>query len=276
MDKVKNILDKPEFPLSNAYDPDWVMDNQMGPNAMWLIEWLAGGLTLEPGMRVLDLGCGRGLSSIFLAKEYGVKVWAADLWIGPDNNWRRVREAGVEDLVCPIQAEAHKLPFAKGFFDAIVSIDAYTYFGTDALYLDYLCNFVRPAGQIGAVMPGLTQTIEGAPPAHLTAPQSHGKPFWQDECWCFRSRDWWQQHWSHTSKVEGVSAELLPDGWRHWRDFEQALELSGKNIFPPEVEALDKDQGRYIGLVKVTARRTDAEAENFYDESIGVRYGVDT
>ena len=35
---------------------------------------------LEPGMRVLDLGCGKGLSSIFLAKEFGVQVWAADLW----------------------------------------------------------------------------------------------------------------------------------------------------------------------------------------------------
>ena len=276
MDKVKSLLDKPEFPRSRTYDQDWVLDNQMGPNALWLIEWLSDELSLQPGMRVLDLGCGRALSSIYLAREYGVKVWATDLWIGPDHNWRRVCEAGVEDLVCPLKGEAHQLPFAKGFFDAVVSIDAYTYFGTDALYLDYLCSFVRPGGEIGIVVPGLAQAIEGEPPEHLTAPQANGKPFWQDECWCFRSCEWWQQHWSRTSKVEGARAELLADGWRHWRDFEHALELAGKSIFPSDAEALDKDQGRYVGLVKVTARRSDVDAENYYDPTIGVRYGVDT
>jgi hypothetical protein len=29
---------------------------------------------------VLDLGCGRASSSIFLRREFGVQVWAADLW----------------------------------------------------------------------------------------------------------------------------------------------------------------------------------------------------
>lgn len=275
MEDAHRLLDKPEFPRSGTYDSDWVMDNQMGPNALWLIEWLCGALPLQPGMRVLDLGCGRGLTSIYLAREHGVRVWAADLWIGPDNNWRRVLESNVGDLVCPMRVEAHALPFARGFFDAVVSIDAYTYFGTDALYLDYLCGFVRPGGLLGIVVPGLVQSIH-EPPAHLTAAQNNGKPFWQDECWCFQTRDWWLQHWSRTSKVEQVRADLLPDGWRHWRDFERALELAGKNLFPSDAEALDADQGRYLGLVRVTATRTDAEAENLYEPSVGVRYGVDT
>ena len=32
-------------------------------------------------MKILDLGCGKGLTSIFLAKEFGVQVYATDLWI---------------------------------------------------------------------------------------------------------------------------------------------------------------------------------------------------
>jgi cyclopropane fatty-acyl-phospholipid synthase-like methyltransferase len=36
-------------------------------------------MNLQPGMRVLDLGCGRALSSIFLHREFGLQVWAADL-----------------------------------------------------------------------------------------------------------------------------------------------------------------------------------------------------
>jgi cyclopropane fatty-acyl-phospholipid synthase-like methyltransferase len=46
-----------------------------------LTEALSQVMTLEPGMRVLDMGCGRAVSSIFLAKEFGLQVWATDLWI---------------------------------------------------------------------------------------------------------------------------------------------------------------------------------------------------
>jgi ubiquinone/menaquinone biosynthesis C-methylase UbiE len=41
----------------------------MGPNPLWLTEWLCELMDLRPGMRVLDLGCGRAPSSIFLAFE---------------------------------------------------------------------------------------------------------------------------------------------------------------------------------------------------------------
>ncbi len=39
-----------------------------------------------PGLRVLDLGCGRASSSIFLCREFGVQVWAADLWFSASEN----------------------------------------------------------------------------------------------------------------------------------------------------------------------------------------------
>jgi len=88
-DKLRERLSKSEFPRSSAYDPQWLLDNTMGPHVLWLTEWLCAGIPLRPGMRVLDLGCGRALSSIFLAEEFGVTVWAADLWIKPTENWKR-------------------------------------------------------------------------------------------------------------------------------------------------------------------------------------------
>ena len=48
------LLRKPEFPRSNHFDPGWLLENQMGPCAAWLLEWLTGDLELEPGMRVED------------------------------------------------------------------------------------------------------------------------------------------------------------------------------------------------------------------------------
>lgn len=275
MNDKKHVWNKPEFPRSGRYDPDWMMDNQMGPNAVWLAEWLAGEISLKPGMRVLDLGCGRAITSIFMANEYDVRVWAADLWIAPEHNWKRVLEADAADRVYPLRMEAHALPFPEGFFDAIVSCDAYQYFGTDELYLSYLSRYIRPGGVLGVVVPGFMQPFKEVP-AHLSVPQSNGKVFWEDDCWSFKTADWWRDLWSRNRSMTDVRVDTMPDGWRHWTDFERALEASGKSIFPSDAEALEKDQGRYIGFVRVIAQRSDTTLENVYDPSIGIRAGLET
>jgi ubiquinone/menaquinone biosynthesis C-methylase UbiE len=142
-------LIKPDFPRSSCYDPHWLMANVMGPHVLWLAEWLSQRLELTPGMRVLDLGCGKALSSIFLAKEFGVTVWAADYWIKPNENMERIERAGFSTSVFPVSVEAHALPFSERSFDAIVSFDAYHYFGTDDLYLGYISSFLKPGGRLG-------------------------------------------------------------------------------------------------------------------------------
>src|SRR3546814_12738076 len=76
-------LTHPSFPLSSSYDADWLLSLDMGPNPLWLLEDLLRDMSILPGSRVLDLGSGRGATSVFLAKELGVEVWAAALWISP-------------------------------------------------------------------------------------------------------------------------------------------------------------------------------------------------
>ena len=112
---LADLLTLPDFPRAATYSSEWMLENLMGPNAVWLAELLSQVLPLQPGMRVLDMGCGRGISSIFLAREFGVQVWATDLWIKPTENWERIRAAGLEDRVFPVYAEAHALPYAVGF-----------------------------------------------------------------------------------------------------------------------------------------------------------------
>lgn len=166
-------LTQARYPRSNSYDARWVIENQMGPNALWLLEWLAPALgldTLRPCARVLDLGCGRAMTSVFLAREYDVQVTAADLWVKPDENAKRIAEAGFADRVLPVHTEAHDLPFAEGSFDAIVSIDAYQYFGTNDLYLPTLTRLLKPGGRIGVVMPAVREEIEGTEPPSTSSP----------------------------------------------------------------------------------------------------------
>jgi len=121
-EELREALTFPQFPLSAKYDPEWMIVNEMGPSSVWLTEYLVQAMELESGMRVLDMGCGKAMSSIFLAREYGVQIWANDLWISPTDNWQRIREAGVEELVFPIRAEAHALPYAEGFFPSSSAI----------------------------------------------------------------------------------------------------------------------------------------------------------
>src|ERR1700683_4979075 len=67
--KIRMISDMPlvskRFPRAAKYNPDWVLASVSGAaNPLWLSEWLAAAMDLRPGMRVLDLGCGRGAASI--------------------------------------------------------------------------------------------------------------------------------------------------------------------------------------------------------------------
>jgi SAM-dependent methyltransferase len=247
-DELTSALTFPEFPRAAGYDPRWMLENLMGPNAVWLAEALSQVMRLDPGMRALDLGCGKAISSIFLAREFGVEVWAADLWIKPDENWQRVREAGVGDRVFPIYAEAHALPFAAGFFDAMVSLDAYHYFGTDDLYLEYYARFVKDGGQIGIVVPGVQREFDGGLPEHLA-------PYWQRDYWSFHGPEWWRRHWERTGPVMVEIADMVPNGWRHWLRWD---EVAGKHGYPHDdevAEMLRLDAGRNLGFTRVVARK---------------------
>src|SRR5262249_40859587 len=166
------------FPRASKYHPEWVLAGVSGgANPLWLTEWLTEALDLRRGMRVLDLGCGRALSSVFLRREFGVQVWATDLWFNASENLQRLPDAGVEDGVFPIRADAGSLPFAAEFFDAIVSIDSFMYYGTDDTYLHYLARFVKPGGPIGIAGAGLMREIDGPVPAHLAEWWAQDQPY---------------------------------------------------------------------------------------------------
>ena len=53
---LNHRLSKPQVPRSSNYDPHWLVANMMGPDALWLAEWLVQRLELTPRMRVLELG----------------------------------------------------------------------------------------------------------------------------------------------------------------------------------------------------------------------------
>ena len=244
----------PEYPRSARYDPQWVIDNAMGPNPLWLLENLIVDLRLDPGMRVLDLGCGRALTSVFLAREFGVRVCAADLWIPPGENWPRIRAAGCEDLVVPLHAEAHDLPFASGYFDAVVCVDAFHYFGTDDLYLGYLTDFIAPGGRLGIAVPTVTAEI-----GRIDAVPERLRPYWQWEYMSFHSTAWWHDRWTLSGRVTEVAATPIPNWWRHWLNWarivaEHTTDEVIRTMAVSEAEMLMADDGETLGFATIVGR----------------------
>ena len=243
-------LHHPRYPRSNGYDARWVVDNQMGPNALWLMEALTEGMRLETGMHVLDLGCGRAMTSVFLAREFGVRVTAADLWIPAEENQVRIEEAGVADLVTAVHAEAHQLPLQR--FDAILSVDAYHYFGTNDLYLGEMTLRLVEGGRLGIAVPCVTREVDAGPPPAL-------EPFWDWEFCSFHTMEWWRRHWEKTGLVRVERAEMVQDTAADWLRFGRASLPFAPESFAEmaarDVEMLEVDGGRLLGLGLVTATR---------------------
>jgi SAM-dependent methyltransferase len=235
------------FPRSSKYNPEWIVAGTSGAaNPLWLTEWLTSAMDLRRDMRVLDLSSGRAVSSIFLRREFGVHVAAVDLWFDPAESLRRIRDAGVEGGVIPIRADARSLPFAPEFFDAIVCIDAFPYYGTDDLYLNYLARFVKPGGQIGIAGSGLMREIEGPVPEHL-------REWWTHDNWCLHSASWWRRHWERTGYIDVECVDTMKDGWRVWLDWHRVIAPDNH----AEIKALEADRGEYLGYVRTVGRRRE-------------------
>ena len=206
----------------------------VGSNCIVLIKELCKKMTFKPGMRVLDMGCGAGFTSIILAKEFGVTVFANDLWFSASENYERFVKAGVSDKVFPIHADARDLPYADGFFDAAISVDSYHYFGTDECYLcDHYAKLVKQGGQFGLVNPGLSREFEKGLPDSL-------KLFWEPNMYAWHSAKWWRHLWQKSGLVDVTYAEEIPNGKTIWRT-------------TADFELHDADTENYLTLMLLTA-----------------------
>ena len=148
----------------------------------------------------------------------------------------------------PLRVDSHSLPFAKEFFDAVVAIDSYLYFGTDERYLPYLAQFIRPGGFIGVVDIGFRReigSIEEAP--EYLRPQY--EKYWSS----IHTVEWWKRHWQKTGLVDMQCAQFLPESDQLLNNY--WVERPPEQNEDPIMRAMPNDDAGLIGLFCLVARK---------------------
>ena len=104
------------YPKSEKYGTPELLRLIMGPNPVKLEEELLLDNEIPENAVVCDLGSGQGLTSVFLAKEYGFTVYAADLWSEPEEHLAFFDSMGLSRTqIIPVKADAEALPFIRRF-----------------------------------------------------------------------------------------------------------------------------------------------------------------
>lgn len=246
-----DALDRPDrYPRSSAYDPRWVLDHDMGPHPLWQIEDLLAGHHLRSGMRVLDIGSGRGATSVFLAREFGVRVVSVDLWIGVDELQATFDEAGVSALVTPVQADVRTMKISSDAYDAIIAVDSFEYFGTDVRCVPRLASALKTGGLLAMSTPALREDPYSAPiPEYV-----HRVVGWEAAAW--HSPQWWHTHWELSGMLSDIDCRWQEGGRDSWLLWAEALrEERGDNEEDPVIAMLEADTEEKIGFTLATARK---------------------
>ncbi len=154
LEEIENILasftkpDRMRYPELNGYSDDECYRDFFGGGGLYLAVQMARTLRLRPNDRVLDLGCGKGATSVFLAKEYGVYVTALDLWTAAEFLNDKFKAQGVSDRITAIQMDATQpLPFEQNYFDAIFCMNSFNFYGGSVDYLRHILKYLKPAGR---------------------------------------------------------------------------------------------------------------------------------
>lgn len=236
-----------EYRRSVKYSSPDLQSMIMGPNPVKLEEELLIHHKIPEGSVVCDLGSGQGLTSVFLAKEYGFIVYAADLWSDPEENRKFFDRMGLSrEQIIPVKADANNLPFEKNFFDAVVSVDSYNYFGRDPYYLDdKLLPFVKKDGYIYIAVPGMKKDCHDHLPKELLLSWTPEQLDYMHDI------EYWSDMVSKCKDAEVVSVKEMESNEEVWADW-----LMQDNEYAVgDRKAMEAGGGKYLNFISIILKK---------------------
>jgi SAM-dependent methyltransferase len=237
------------FPELTGYTRADVHDGLQGQGGLFLASDMVKMLRLSAGMKVLDLACGRGSTSVFLARRFGVRVFAVDE-SPSDSLLERAAAAGVAELITPIRADCRHLPFAGEYFDAVFCMNSLFYFGTDDLFPPYILSYLKPGGEL----------VVGSPcyRAELTADTPEEFLLEFPACLAVHSPGWWKNHFEKSKQAVVLYSELHPRGVEFWEDRVKFL------LDTQKVSEMSEGRREMLGgIVRMLSRDHDGFVSHF-------------
>lgn len=224
-------------------DKNILNERLMGPDCTIIVRELLYGYNNDNKIRILDLGCGKGLTSIYLAEKYkNAIIYAADLWVEATDNYKFFKEQGYENRIIPLNTSAENLPFAYHYFDMIVSVDAYHYFGTDKLFFkEKIKPYLKDNGLIFIAVPGMKDDYEKVP--------QDLKGFISDEDFrFFKSIKYYENILKENIKeIKIEEMKCFNEAWDSW--------LTTDNPYAVEdIELLKSDNGKFLNLIGIKGK----------------------
>lgn len=232
---------------SEKYNTPELMSKIMGPNPVKLEEELLIDSKIPENAVVCDLGSGQGLTSVFLAREYGYTVYAADLWSDPEENRKFFDEMGLSrEKIIPVKADAENLPFNKEFFDAVVSTDSYNYFGRDENYLDdKLLPYVKSGGYIYIAIPGMKKDC------HDNLPKELLLSWTPEQLEYMHDVEYWSKMAGKCQGAEVIAVSEMESNDEVWADW-----LMQDNEYAKgDRRSMEAGGGKYLNFIKIVLRK---------------------
>jgi ubiquinone/menaquinone biosynthesis C-methylase UbiE len=108
-------------------------------------------MKLKPGERVLDLGCGAGWASRLLAQLVGGGDRSGQV-VGLDVSDEMIRRARATsqqyDNILFVVGSAQQIPWQEDFFDKVLSVESFYYYGDQGSALDEVRRVMAPGGEL--------------------------------------------------------------------------------------------------------------------------------
>jgi len=249
--------------MNNSFSDKFIADEKnlallqatmWGPNGIRQSEELASHFTITKDMKILDLGCGMGLSALYLVQAYGAEVFATDLYADPTENHERFQSLGIADKIIPMLLDAtQSLPFAKSYFDVIFSVGAYNMFGDTEEMLPKFIPYVKKGGYIAVAFPGLKYDFGENVPQEMQS-------FWDipEVARYVRGIGWWKDLFSRAEGIEIVSISEMACHNIAWDEYLASLNPCDDDCeLGSDKWTLDMktaEDGKYFNTIQLVAK----------------------
>jgi len=244
--------DPAAYPELAGYSREQLYHDCCGGGALYLAARMVRTMTLRPSDIVLDLGCGKGETSIFLARHYGVQVIAVDLWTPATFLHDKLVARGYRERIVPLNLDVTgRLPFAEEYFDAAFCMNSFSFYGGSIDFLRHLLPHLKRGGQLCIGSEVLSdefkaEQLRNPPPVYSfrLPPPNEAVDVFEDDFKKQHTPRWWEELFERSGLLEVEQCHELEDAGVLYEDLVRYEHEFGVDPFDVQISLQQIEWGK--------------------------------